>query len=280
MHGPELYLLFAILIGIPTIIFLTYLIKEKKELLNFGFPFLKTLNNGTIIRIILSFFIKLVGFGIIILIVGLSIYTLAMAIESHIPIFSFLILLFSIIIILIFSILALQVQLYHSEEIKNLPKSPFFITPIISIFFRMTGEIYALLTISSGIIMFFVTLFSASGAIGYLPFSQLFPHYFFGIFNEFGTGTFIASFGILIGTFFSALFILMGSYLISELLVVITDIAVNTRLILNLEKNKNTVQFQQYLKRTDSEFIQHCPTCKNKINSDDVFCENCGNKLK
>lgn len=40
MHGPELYLLFAILIGIPTIIFLTYLIKEKR-IAEFWVPFLK-----------------------------------------------------------------------------------------------------------------------------------------------------------------------------------------------------------------------------------------------
>lgn len=280
MHGPELYLLFIIFIGIPIVILLNYLTKEKKELLHFGFPFLKTLNNGTIIRIILSILIKLIGFGIILFTIGFSIYTVVMAIENHITTSSIIMLLFAIIILLIFSILALQVQLYHSEEIKNLPESPFTITPIISIFFRMTGEIYALLTFTAGIIMFLVTLFSSSGAMEYLPFSGLFPRSLFGIFNKFGSGAIIASVGILIGAFFSALFILMGSYLISELLVVITDIAVNIRFLLNHENNKKFTLPLTYLQTTNTEYIQRCPSCKNNIKLEDIFCENCGTKLK
>jgi hypothetical protein len=209
---------------------------------NYLFPFFKNLNNGTILRKILATIIRISAFALVCFVIGMSIYAFVEAIKMDLTIGMFFGLVFILLLLVLFSFIAMQIQLYHANEIVNLPNSPFTITPIISIYFRMFGEIYALLIIIVGIILFFLTLFSASGAMDFLPYSGLLPtdiirEFRFG--NWSGANIILSSFTILLAAFFSALFVLMSSYLISELLVVITDIAVNVRRLLPKESNQN-----------------------------------------
>ena len=210
---------------------------------NYIFPFLKNLNNGTILRKILATIIRISAFALVCFVVCISIYAFIEAIKMELTVGMFLGLVFILLLLVLFSFIAMQIQLYHANEIVNLPNSPFTITPVISIYFRMFGEIYALLIIIVGIILFFLTLFSASGAMGFLPFSGLLPtdiirEFRFG--NWSGENIFLASITILLAAFFSALFVLMSSYLISELLVVITDIAINVRQLLPKGNRQNS----------------------------------------
>ena len=232
---------------------------------NYLFPFLKNLNNGTIIRKILATIIRISAFALVCFVVCMSIYAFIEAVKIDLTIGMLFGLIFVLLLLILFSFIAMQIQLFHANEIINLPNSPFTITPIISIYFRMTGEIYALLIITCGIILFFLTIFSASGALGFLPYSGLLPtdiirEFRFGNWN--GANIIISSFTILLAAFFSALSVLMISYLISELLVVITDIAVNVRKLLPKESsqsnqinNQNTIYQENLQSNVNSNKI-------------------------
>ncbi|MBK6275870.1 MAG: zinc ribbon domain-containing protein [Saprospirales bacterium] len=42
----------------------------------------------------------------------------------------------------------------------------------------------------------------------------------------------------------------------------------------------NTISNQRIVQTPTTSYTPQCPSCKNAIKPNDVFCENCGNKLK
>lgn len=170
----------------------------------------------------------------------------------------------------------MQFAFYHAKEIDELHNSPYTITPIISILLKLTGEVYAFCIIIVGIQFFFIHI------IGFNGYYFSFIGYIFDLLRMYSNINSGDVFLILPLSFLSAFICLIFFYFLAEMFVVMTDIAVNVRLLVKMENNKvhaitadkNITQYNPI------QIINYCPSCNIKVKQEDIFCENCGHKLK
>lgn len=250
-------------------------------------PFLKKLNDGIVIRKVLANFVRLLSVLILIAVVVAFLYSFYLIIRfgSNINMDGFVafkIVMYDTLIFLfliVFAIFQLQIAFYHAKEIEILPNSPFTITPIISILIKLTGEIYAFSIIIIGILTFLIGLIGYNSFISN-NFGSILNNDLLGGFEYLARGEIILVLPLSLLSAFAALIIF---YFFAELLVVITDIAVNVRLLLNIENNKKTSSKSESSVPTPTNSYRlnlNCPSCSNPIRQEDIFCENCGQKLK
>ncbi len=116
--------------------------------------------------------------------------------------------------------------LLRANTISGLPRADFTVIPIVSILFKLIGEIYAIfllaLTIGGGILMWFAGGYAGQALyqlFRYLPFREFMP-----MGGGFLTGLLFMVIGVIIAFLMLVLF-----YFLSESLVVLVDIAKNIR---------------------------------------------------
>ena len=122
----------------------------------------------------------------------------------------------------------------RAADIQAIGKSEFTIIPIVSIFLRMLGEIYACISVAVGIGGGVLQLFAgdsglASRATSSIPGLGWQQSLLSGLFGGFTTSSFISALLLMVGGAIGALFWLVWLYLASEFIVVLVDIARNTR---------------------------------------------------
>ncbi|MBK9328167.1 MAG: zinc ribbon domain-containing protein [Sphingobacteriales bacterium] len=247
--------------------------------LTFLFPFLKKINDGFFIKKSTSSIVSVIGWIILIISsIGSLIFLIKGLDTDNITIGLVISIILASALFFILGIFIFQIHAYHSAEIKQLPKSPFTVTPIISILLKLTGEIIALYIFLIGVVSFVALLFIGNtyilnGFLGELG----------GLSRELSGylgGPVMVACGLLFISFLSALFMLMIFYYFSEKVLVSTDIATNIRRMLNNSEQITNIEIIEATDNTKVPTPRTCPSCKEIINPNDIFCENCGNKLK
>lgn len=190
---------------------------DTKNIFTFFYPIIDSLNKGSLIRNVMAFLFRLIG------IVGFigGIYFFFKTI-SYAPDFWFVLLLF---LFAAASFISLQIWFYRAKAIINLEDSEFTVIPIFSNLFRAIGENYALFLITVGIGGTLMLWFSNYG--NYLwKFSRYIP--FIRLDDSFVGGLIFLALTIII-----AFLILLLTYFLAENILVLVQIAKNTR------ENKN-----------------------------------------
>jgi len=124
----------------------------------------------------------------------------------------------------------------RASDIQGLGKSDFKIIPIVSLFLRMLGEIYACISVAVGVGGGVLLLFGAYGGLAYratraIPGMGWQDSLFSGLFGGDTTSTFLSAVLVTVSGAIGAVFWLVLFYLASELVVVLVDIAQNTRAV-------------------------------------------------
>ncbi len=124
----------------------------------------------------------------------------------------------------------------RAADIQAIGKSEFTIIPIVSIFLRMLGEIYACISVAVGAGGGVLQLFAgysglASRATRSIPGMGWEQSLLSGLFGGDTTSSFISALLLMVGGAIGALFWLVLFYQASEFIVVLVDIARNTRAV-------------------------------------------------
>lgn len=247
--------------------------------LTFLHPYLKKINDGVFIKKSISGIVSVIGWIILaISFIGSLIFLIKGLNTEHISIGLVISILLAAVIFFILGLFIFQIHVFHSIEIKQLLKSPFTVTPIISILIKLTGEIIALYIFFIGIISFVALLFIGNTQIlnGFMGEIGGFSRELSGFLG----GPVMVACGILFISFLISLFVLMIFYYFSEKVLVSVDIAINIRRLLNNTEQLTNEGIYEELENTKTTSTSICPSCKEQINPNDIYCENCGNKLK
>jgi hypothetical protein len=121
----------------------------------------------------------------------------------------------------------------RAQDIETLGRSEFTVIPIVSILLKLAGEIYACVSISVGVALGALTLFAGYNELGRAVFGIGLPgmgvvQMLGGIFGA-GASSFVSAVLLVLGGALGAVFWLVVFYLASEAIIVIVDIARNTR---------------------------------------------------
>lgn len=124
----------------------------------------------------------------------------------------------------------------RAANIEGIGKSDFTVIPIVSIFLRMLGEIYACISVVVGVGGGILLLFGAYGGLAHrttraIPGMGWQDSLFSGLFGGDSTSSFLSAILVTVSGAVGALFWLVLFYLASELVVVLVDIARNTRAV-------------------------------------------------
>ena len=185
---------------------------DTKNIFNFFYPIIDSLNKGSLIRKVMAFLFRLIG---VVSFIG-GIYFFFKTI-SYAPDFWFVLLLF---LFAAASFISLQIWFYRAKAILNLEDSEFTVIPIFSNLFRAIGENYALFLITVGIGGTLMLWFSNYG--NYLwEFSRYIP--FIRLDDSFIGGLIFLAFTIII-----AFLVLLLTYFLAENILVLVQIAKNT----------------------------------------------------
>jgi hypothetical protein len=177
-----------------------------------------------------------------------------------------------------------QVFRYHAREIQDLGDGQFFVLPVASVLFRLSGEQCAMWFVGGGIGGFFLLLIAGQaagllmGAIGG-PFAP-----------SLGGAGFIAAASMLITAAVLALAALFGFYLLAEGTLVLADIANHVRRLLDLQEHTTgvktpvgrrsaevVVEPQERPADAPTPLPRRCPSCRAVAREPaSRFCEQCG----
>jgi len=189
-------------------------IMDTKNILTFFYPIIDSLSKGSLIRKVMSFLFGLLG---VLSFIG-GIYLFFKSI-SYAPDFWSVVFL---LLLLISSFFTFQIWFYRANVVLNLSDSDFTVIPIFAQLFRAVGETYATFIISIGLggtltLWFSNYLGNLWEFANYIPFLSNITNSFFG--------------GILffLLTIISAFFILLITYFLAENILVLVEIAKNTR---------------------------------------------------
>jgi hypothetical protein len=130
----------------------------------------------------------------------------------------------------------------RAGNIYAIGKSDFTVLPIVSIFLRMIGEVYACASVVLGLSGGIMLLFSGSDflyAYPNIPMLGIGWQYSLlsGLFGGNSASSFIAALIAVVSGAFGAIFWLGVSYFMSESLIVQVEIARNTRVVRNITEN-------------------------------------------
>ena len=121
-----------------------------------------------------------------------------------------------------------QIYLFRAQSVHDLEDSPFTIIPILSILFRASGEAYAVGAFAFGVGGCLFTWLSGMSPTMLLPgLGGLMPP-IPGL-NEMGGQSFVSGLVFLVTMIIAAFGALVAFYALSELVVVLVDIAINVR---------------------------------------------------
>jgi hypothetical protein len=133
----------------------------------------------------------------------------------------------------LFGVASCLIQFYRAASIASLGESPFTVIPIVSIYFRLLGEVYGLFLVMVGVgscLFIWLTGNSPSGLLG--PLSPTLVGEGLGLVGS----AFLNGTVALVAGFFVGFVVLLAAYLLAEYIAVIPDIARNVRVIVETRK--------------------------------------------
>ncbi len=195
---------------------------EKQDSFFFMNSILDSLNKGTLIRGIMAALFRLIGILVFVGIAYLFFNDIA-----HWPDFFFGLLM---LLVLAASFLIAQAWFYHAKNIINFEDSDYSVIPIVSNLFRALGETYAIFATAVGVGGTLMYWFSDYGGAmyGLTRYLYLLP---LGDLLSFASGRFLWGLIFLLSSLITAYIILLIAYFVAENVLVLVDIAKNTKMI-------------------------------------------------
>ncbi len=244
--------------------------------LTFLFPYIETVTSGSFLRKFFGILYKVFGWFFF----GGSIVAMLMGLFAAFKTEQMMIVLGSLFtapILAAGGYLLLQISLYRSKTLTELTKEDYTAIPIVSIFLRYVGELYFAVVLVQGLIMLIGSLFVANSFFG--GFSSMLHWIDLPFVNElrYNGGAFVAVLLMYVAALIGGVLVLLFSYLLAELVVVLAEIASNTR---KLNTGVSVPLEEQGTSITEeAPRPGKCSACGQQNTEEDTFCINCGNKL-
>lgn len=190
------------------------------------------------------------------------------------------------IIFQIFFIAAFYVMVHtvyiRSNDILDLGPSDYTVIPILSIVLKMTGEIMAGMQVMMGIGMGMFLWFGVSGSIAreFNPLGDVLP-----LMIGRGSNAFLFGLVYMISSALFAILTLVFFYFLSEITIVMVDIAKNTKAMTAGQAPRMAMQPPSHppVYQAAATPVPHpvsvCPNCGSHINPGERFCPDCGGIL-
>ena len=226
------------------------------------------LDDGPFIKNVVKRFYQIMGvLSALVLVIGLIVIVKKIMELSAIAILGGL-----LFIVLYIVGLVMVVQLFYirANTIGNLPDSDFKIIPIISISFKLAGEVYAsfISCVSMGIFLF--SLFAGDMTQNIMQTVPGLPSQGMGGGNMAFVGLFILFYGLVI-----AFAILFFCYFLAEMMIVLVNIAQNMKLTRQMA--------EKYIPNTNlvhsTNMVLKCAKCGVTVAHGDKFCISCGSAI-
>ncbi len=231
------------------------------NLLTFLYPYLDALNKGYLFRKIYNWYFKTFGivFGIGALL--LIIEELKLAFRASSALVTFVGILLAIILV-VWAFVLFQISFYRAKSVEDLGESEFNLTPIIGLFIKYVGEVIAATVLIVGVAGFLGILIAGGQEETRGLFQGILPY----------GSSFMYAVGLLLSSIITSVFILIFFYYIYERLSMTESIARNVHAMAQGSYTSLNPSIQNS--------FQKCPSCNHEITEEDVFCMNCGAKLK
>jgi hypothetical protein len=231
------------------------------DLLTFLYPYLDALNKGYLFRKIYNWYFK--ALGVLFALGGLLllIQELKFAFQVNSPLVTLVgIILAAIIVLWAFTLF--QISFYRAKSVKELGESEFNLTPIIGLFIKYLGEVIAATILFLGFAGFIGILIAGGQEETRGLFQGILPY----------GSSFMYGVGLLLSSIITSVFVLIFFYYIYERMSMTESIARNVHALANnISVSKSNISEGSSLS---------CPSCNYEITEEDVFCMNCGCKLK
>lgn len=243
----------------------------------FLFPYIETVISGTFLRKFFSILYKVFGWFFF----GGSIVAMLMGLFAAFKTEQMMIVigaLFTSPILAAGGYLLLQISLYRSKTLSELTRDDYTAIPIVSIFLRYTGEVYFAIILTQGLIMLIGSLFVSNSLFN--GFSWMLGWMDFPFMNElrYNGGAFATVLLMYVAALVGGVLSLLFSYFLAELVIVLAEIAANTRK-LNGSVSSSTSESAVESSASIPESPGYCSVCGHQNGANDAFCINCGNKI-
>jgi uncharacterized membrane protein required for colicin V production len=163
------------------------------------------------------------------------------------------------IVLLVGFFATMQIPFYRARSVKALAESPFPVVPVVSILFRLAGEVYATLAVTAGVGgCVFVWLAKSSPLVLLGPIRGFLPA---AVREE----SFAGGLLLLASLFVAAFLAMVVCYFCAEMLLVFLDIDSNLRLLTGRGAGAPAHSF--------------CRVCNAELVPGSTFCGNCGTRL-
>jgi hypothetical protein len=234
---------------------------------NFFYPVLKALEDGKVIRKVITLALQVSA--ILVLVAGVFLVVQALKFSFQDPSAEGTIggLLFSAILVITVACVA-QIFLYRAGSVRALGESPFTVIPILSILLRTVGETYATAGVAVGVggcLFVWLARRSPSHMLGPLG----------GILPSFGDESFLGGIALLAGLVLFSLAFLILFYYLAESVMVFADIATNVRLLVRVQSPGRSVASPPPVLSSPK-----CPACGAELEEDSEFCSACGVRVR
>ena len=186
-------------------------------------PALQLISQGKLFSRVFAIILRVLA--ILIAIAGLVGFVSGWRLASKLPAVGILGLIVFQLLFVVAIYMVVHTLFIRASEIAQLPEAEFTIIPIVSIFLRLIGEVYAcfvsVIAVAGGIFIWFAgrnAWYLLKDIAPFIPFSGL------------GGTSFIGGIIFMVSGVLIAFFTLVFFYLLSELIVVLVDIAKNTKI--------------------------------------------------
>ncbi len=242
------------------------------EHLKYYYAVIDALSNGKVIRTSVAVFLKVLG---IVLFLGVAYVCVdVLKISFRLPTtpetIGGLLLTF---LLIVAGYSTAQVFFYRANSVNQLSDGPFTIIPIVSILYKMVGEICATWLIALGLggaIVLWIGGISPGAFLG--EFGYLLPR----ISAEW---TFAGGFLLLLYSSSLAFAVLVLAYLLSESTIVVVDIAMNLRHLRKSEDEKEKEYLASATQFDPARLSKKCPNCSEQIKLEARICRYCGRQF-
>jgi len=210
--------------------------KLESGIAGFVRPVLKSLEEGPVMRTIMALFLRILGVLSLLaaLFLAIAVATQLMQLKQSQMTIAGLVL---AILIVAWGCVALLIFFYRAASLDSLEDSPFPVIPIVSVWFRAIGEIWATNLVLIGVGACLFVWFTGSSPMQFLgPFALLTGSDFSG------SGPFLDGMKLLVGGFIGGFAVLIFFYLLAESYLVILDIARNVRTLVRIGERPDSVK--------------------------------------
>lgn len=239
----------------------------------FFYPVLNALSNGRILRTSVALALRVMG--ALTAIAGLYILISLLKISFNLPAEGTIGGIVVCLIVIVAVAAVVQIHFYRASDIANQADSKFTVIPMFSTLLRAAGEIYATIGTAAGLGGCLFIWFARVNPLAELtPMAPLAR-------STYGEGTFLTGLVVLAYAAVTSFAILILLYFLAETVVVMVDIANNTRLLVaggTVPSKPGSSSAPDPAPASAMDRVI-CPACSAPIETGSTFCTSCGFRI-